>query len=310
MKLLANRRREFAGTIEALLLRGIKTLELAEPVERTCGKCSNPFPATWATQWVCRTCVADGTRLTAEELRQTRAEDRRRRLAAIGLSGDLAAMTFATYQRSLDPAAYDAARGFVEHWAERNLILLGIVGSGKTHLAAAVAHELSDQGANVRYVHVPTLGYELRSAGSGDAWAAVARGRINPLREADVAILDDLGREKSTDAWAEAVDALINYRVNRHAPIVVTANLTANGLRDHLGGAAVSRLLRDTDPVETVAVDRRLAPVRMAPIPESLRDPREECLTCRGAGWVLDGRFRAGSPERLLKCPACAGRGW
>lgn len=304
------KRREMASTVESLLLRGVKTLELSTPEARQCSQCKEVFGAFFATQHICDDCVEQGTRLSEAEYRAKRAEDRRHYLASLGLVGRLQEMTFDRFDRSVNPKAYDAARGFVAGWADpwhRGLALFGKKGTGKTHLACACAHALLKDGVSCRYAHVPTLGADLRSA---EDWGAMMRTRVQPLRECDVLILDDIGREKITDSWAEALDALIDTRWVNGAPMILTANLTVEDFIAHVGEAAASRFLGDAVQVETDPTDRRMLPAQaVRPIKES-HDPRVECGTCHGAGWVCDARLPVGSADRLMKCPTCSGAGW
>jgi DNA replication protein len=87
-----------------------------------------------------------------EQMRRAEEERRREaRLKAAGLAARrLRDMTFRTFQkRPGTEAALDAVRRFLQGFSPhcgRGLLLVGNTGSGKTHLAAAVAHYLLEKG--------------------------------------------------------------------------------------------------------------------------------------------------------------------
>lgn len=140
--------------------------------------------------------------------------------------------------------ALATAKRFAERFKPGNtsegLVLVGPVGSGKTHLAAAIANDLLERGVAVVFCPVPDMLADLR--------AAVRDGRepeevMDELRDAELLILDDLGAERVTDWVREQLFRLINYRYEQVLPIVATTNLTPEELEEHLGDRTVSRLM-------------------------------------------------------------------
>jgi DNA replication protein DnaC len=118
--------------------------------------------------------------------------------------------------------AYEAALQFAE--APRGwLVLLGVYGSGKTHLAAATANLLLEHGHAVLFVVVPDLLDYLRSS-----YAPGSPGRYDErfeeVRDAPVLILDDLGTQSSTPWALEKLYQIFNYRYNARLPTIITSN--------------------------------------------------------------------------------------
>ena len=134
-------------------------------------------------------------------------------------------------------AALDAARRFAEN-PEGWLLLIGGLGCGKTHLAAAIANARMRAGEPALFIVVPDLLDHLRAAfqpGSGTTYDE----RFEEIRSAPVLILDDLGAESSTSWAQEKLYQLINYRYNAALPTVFTTNVRL----DQIEARIRSRLL-------------------------------------------------------------------
>ena len=56
-------------------------------------------------------------------------------------------------------------------------------------------------------------------------------------------MLDDLGKEKTSDWVNEILYSIINYRYENLLPMIITSNLTISQLSKKTGEATVSRLL-------------------------------------------------------------------
>lgn len=126
----------------------------------------------------------------------------------------------------------DAAMAFVRgEIAPPFLLLYGLAGLGKTHLALAIGWSYLAQLKSVVYYQVESLldalreGYRIKQALAPgefhpDSYDAV----MNYAKRVSLLILDDLGVEKGTE-WAVAkLDEIIDYRYINRLPIVVTAN--------------------------------------------------------------------------------------
>ena len=179
-------------------------------------------------------------------------EDRRlsdlRRMSSLDAFRD---KTFATFEDSLPGMreALEVARRYAEDphgW----LVLSGGYGVGKTHLAAAIAHERLASGQSVFFSIVPDLLDHLRAAFAPSSETPYDE-LFDKVREAGVLVLDDLGAENAT-AWAtEKLFQIINYRYNYRMPTVVTTN---NRLLAHMDERIRSRL-SDRSFVRNVAIE-------------------------------------------------------
>lgn len=128
--------------------------------------------------------------------------------------------------------AYDLARQFAaapHGW----LILQGGCGTGKTHLAAAIANVRLAQGEPVMFVVAPDLLDYLRAAFTPQSDTTFDQ-RFEQVRSTPLLILDDLGAH-STTPWAqEKLYQIINYRYNAHLPTVITTNFRLEDLDERV----------------------------------------------------------------------------
>lgn len=108
---------------------------------------------------------------------------------------------------------------WLEHWNEMQaqnigLLLWGDVGTGKTASCAYVAQALESR-------YIPCLLTSLSRLASYD------HGSVIPyLGLFDLLILDDLGAERQSSFMLEKTHEIIDERVNRKKPMLLTTNLT------------------------------------------------------------------------------------
>lgn len=131
------------------------------------------------------------------------------------------------------------------------LILVGETGTGKTHLAAAIANARFDLGDAVLFAVVPDFLDHLRSSydrrrrqSSGDDADDVAGydELFRRCRNADLLVLDDLGTESSTDWAREKLFQIVNHRVVAGLPTVVTTNQRPDRIDSRLRSRAHEHL--------------------------------------------------------------------
>jgi hypothetical protein len=143
----------------------------------------------------------------------------------------------------------ESLRAWAEPPCERNLVIQGTVGTGKSYAAAAAVRPLHKEGHKIRFLPVEEMLDELRPGGPERALAALA--------SVDVLVVDDVGAERPTDWTAERFYAVVNRRWLEQLPTVFTTNLIPKELGEHVGQRAYSRMTGGAVRVTMIGPDRR-----------------------------------------------------
>ncbi|MEE5042926.1 ATP-binding protein [Pseudomonas alliivorans] len=145
--------------------------------------------------------------------------------------------------------AWNVATGFVEGFAEnydagRCMMLLGQLGTGKTHLATAMLQQViryfGAQGVRGLYV---TAGGIIRSIketfGSQTKTESQA---YADLIAPHLLVIDEVGLQNGTDFERQVLFEVINGRYEQLKPTIVVSNLSITDLKLSMGDRAVDRL--------------------------------------------------------------------
>lgn len=165
------------------------------------------------------------------------------------------------YKKATHEKASDLAAKVAEG---QSLYIFGPYGTGKTHLASAIARKLVWAHKRVRMMTSIELTMELQATiGSPSSEKAV----MDALASRPVLIIDDLGKEPPTDWVLSRLFAIINERYDSTLPTVITTNYDREHLVERLGRkgdtdtaeALASRLFQMCIDVPLDGEDRRLA---------------------------------------------------
>lgn len=164
---------------------------------------------------------------------------------------------FGNFDKSRDLRAFSQCQAYANRDLFRiernNLIILGNVGTGKTHLAGAIANVLIDRGIPVLFgtfsEHLENIRKEFNTDGE--------RMYLAKMKTIPVLVLDDISREKQTDWTKQILFDIVNYRYEHMTPTIITANMNINELGNYLGPDIFSRLYETSFMVETAGSNYR-----------------------------------------------------
>lgn len=240
-----------------------------EPTTRRCPHCGAQLepltlPALFGSKephvigW--KPCQCEGARreraerLAAEEEQRRREEEEKRRRA---------------YEKAgIKPRFIGAespmAAGIIEGVRSGvGAYICGPVGTGKTHLASAVARMAVDEGMSVRVTDMLGILAAFKATYGGEGSEDAVLGRLSRCR---LLVIDDLGKEAPTEWTLGQVFRVVNDRYETMRPVIVTTQFGKSDLIRRLARhgdaetavAIVSRLSEMCRKVEMAGEDRRL----------------------------------------------------
>ncbi len=162
-------------------------------------------------------------------------------------------------------SACEAARRFADSpkgW----LVLVGPVGSGKTHVACAIANSRLSTGESAFYVGAADLLDHLRGAfnpGSEVSYDEL----FERVKNAPLLVVDDVRAEGATP-WARLkLEQILNHRYNMKLPTVLTTDMAP----DELGPGLNERFLDTEFCSVLVLAEQRGNGIDIPDLPEGLR---------------------------------------
>ena len=159
--------------------------------------------------------------------------------------------TFKTYDKKTEIAKNNAL-AYVAEIDEKlkncvNLFIIGNgrVGTGKTHLACAIAQSLmKDKGIPCKFINSANLIIELKDSFD-----------IKPFVDVEVLIIDDLGKEKGTEWVCEQFYAILNNRYENMRPTIITFEKGLNSLETNYGDKSKAIISRLTENFNLIVLD-------------------------------------------------------
>lgn len=160
--------------------------------------------------------------------------------------------------------AYRIAKEYADNWKMHRargdgLYIEGTNGTGKTHLAAAIALQLIGEGIPVICKTSSDLLLDIKRA--FDDPEIKEHQVLDIYREVDLLIIDDLGKERCSDWSMSTLYTIFNDRYEDMKPTIVTTNYNTEGLikamvppgADDTKIVAIVSRLKETSAVITMA---------------------------------------------------------
>ena len=169
-------------------------------------------------------------------------------------SGSPRERTQLTQARSIAQQYVD---GFVQEgggFRQSGLLFLGPPGVGKTHLAVGALVELTERYmVHGRFVEFTSLIHQIQATfdpGSPESKREI----LDPLMDAELLVLDELGAQQSTPWVRDILYLIINHRYTRQLPTVFTTNYRLDETPKQPAPAGRSSLDRGADPEGSQAI--------------------------------------------------------
>ncbi|OUQ33200.1 ATP-binding protein [Faecalibacterium sp. An122] len=139
-----------------------------------------------------------------------------------------------------------------------NLMLTGNAGLGKTHAALAVAGAALDKGYDVIYISSPDFFSRVETLHFGSDPAGEKDALLDTVGGADLLILDDLGTEFNSSFVISTLYSLLNDRLGRRRPTILTSNIVDGTLLEKLYTEKVASRISAFVPYRFLGDDIRL----------------------------------------------------
>lgn len=186
-----------------------------------------------------------------EELRKAQAiaeeqEQKRQKIEAIlgrsGIKKRYLSRSFENFiVNDVNRKAYEIAKSYVDNWQENKdkgegLYFEGTCGTGKTHLAVAIAMKLINQGVPVICKTSIDLLASIKQSYERDS-TVNEEDVIEAYNTVDLLVIDDLGKERATEWSVPILYRIINDRYENMLPTVITTNYNTDDLIDKLNAS-------------------------------------------------------------------------
>ena len=138
--------------------------------------------------------------------------------------------------------------------SSKSIVMLGGTGLGKTHLSLAIASEAIEKGFGVVYGTIQSFARKFES----ERFKDLEESTFSTLLDCDLLILDDLGTEISSSYIAASIYEIIDTRLMKNLPTIISTNLETKEMQTRYSERLVSRLFGNFYILNFVGKDMRL----------------------------------------------------
>ncbi len=159
-------------------------------------------------------------------------------------------------ERSVMEYNLSALRSFAEGFSAKTAdswLLFGDTGLGKTHLSTAVGVTVIRRGYDVMYKTVQAVIDDFEEV----QFKGASQQMVRRYYDCDLLIIDDLGAELTNQFTTSCIYNIMNVRMNKRKPTVISTNLTQSELRERYADRITSRLFGEFKPLHFRGTDVR-----------------------------------------------------
>ncbi|HFQ4953893.1 TPA: ATP-binding protein [Vibrio vulnificus] len=145
--------------------------------------------------------------------------------------------------------AFSVARRWVSEFLDgnqKNFIFSGSTGTGKNHLACAMANALMKRKYTVLVITVAELMMKIRDKYNKESKVTESQ-FLKYLANVDLLVLDEVGVQRMNDHEAIMINTIIDSRYTNEKPTGVLTNLKSDDLTRVLGERVMERLLENCE---------------------------------------------------------------
>ncbi|ANQ21415.1 DNA biosynthesis protein [Vibrio natriegens] len=145
--------------------------------------------------------------------------------------------------------AFSVSRRWVSEFLEggsKNFIFSGSTGTGKNHLACAMANALMTRNKTVLVITVAELMMKIRDKYNRQSNVTEAQ-FLKYLSQVDLLVLDEVGVQRMNDHEAIMINTIIDSRYTNEKATGILTNLKSDDLTQVLGARVMERLLESCE---------------------------------------------------------------
>lgn len=153
---------------------------------------------------------------------------------------------------------FEFCKSYAENFSKGSpsILMFGKTGLGKTHLSLSIASVVLKKGFSVLYDSVINFLRKIENEHFGRDTSG--NDTLSLLLECDLLILDDLGTEFDTPFYQSMIYNIINTRINRCLPTIISTNMDWNGISNKYEERITSRIFATYTNHQFVGYDVRI----------------------------------------------------
>lgn len=165
--------------------------------------------------------------------------------------------TLGVNQREYMAKVYEYCKAYAEDFTtkSKNLLMMGATGLGKTHLSLAIANRVLEKGYDVYYDSIQNIMDKLEKEHFGRL--PMQESIKEDILTCDLLIIDDLGVEFSTQFTVAELHNIINTRILRCLPTIISTNLELSDIEKQYSQRIASRIIGTSMPLRFCGNDIR-----------------------------------------------------